>query len=511
MQSNTDSMDTSGGMNHNQDLSKRQGLIAVNDLTYVLEPDLSVASNKTHKKHYFQSTLYEPGQQGICILNSGADYIDTRRSFLQFEVVNEGTSNLYFGRNGSALNLIKNITISTRSGDELCRIQDLNLLSNMILPLTYSEAWFKNQGQLIGYDGVVLGTDNVARGPTTYNQRFCIPMYLLCPLFSYGRLLPAMLMSGLRIEIQWEESATAYITMGHSNSGDTGPANPSNSTVQTYSIKNPYFSLASVQLSDSIQRALNELSATNGLEIVYTDYEKTPLQRNNDLGGNQNIEIRKSCSRALKAFARVRTQAGQSGNAQQPQVEHARDSLRSEELFPFMEYQWQLGSLYFPQQPVKGTTDSDVSGCAAEAYAYTLEACDKFHGSSDPPKLCFKEHDPSLKSPSAVALTAKGGIPGTATLVPGINWFSDRGSPGTYINGGHVVSVTLERSTMFNLAGVPVNNSRVLALRCKLINGTIDLRQDGANVATTVTKSLDVYLKYVKLARVFLNNVEVEQ
>ena len=29
------------------DLSKPQGVIAVNDLTYVLEPDLSVATNKT--------------------------------------------------------------------------------------------------------------------------------------------------------------------------------------------------------------------------------------------------------------------------------------------------------------------------------------------------------------------------------------------------------------------------------------------------------------------------------
>ena len=58
------------------DLSKRQGLITVNDLVYVLEPDLSVATNKTHKVQYFQNSEYQSGSNGICILNSGADYID---------------------------------------------------------------------------------------------------------------------------------------------------------------------------------------------------------------------------------------------------------------------------------------------------------------------------------------------------------------------------------------------------------------------------------------------------
>jgi hypothetical protein len=90
-----ESQGAGGGMDQKQeggDLSKRQGLIAVNDLTYVLEPDLSVASNKTHKRHYFQSQTYSAGQQAICILNSGADYIDTRRSFLQFDIKLEDRS-----------------------------------------------------------------------------------------------------------------------------------------------------------------------------------------------------------------------------------------------------------------------------------------------------------------------------------------------------------------------------------------------------------------------------------
>ena len=138
---------------NNQDMSKRQGLISVNDLNYVLEPDLSVATNKTVKKHFFQSRQYTPGQQAICILNSGADYIDTRRSYLQFELNTGqvGTTEYGFGIHGSACNLIRDITISTRSGDELTRIQDFNLLQSMMLPLTFDTEWFKCQGQAMAY------------------------------------------------------------------------------------------------------------------------------------------------------------------------------------------------------------------------------------------------------------------------------------------------------------------------------------------------------------------------
>ena len=76
------------------------------------------------------------------------------------------------------------------------------------------------------------------------------------------------------------------------------------------------------------------------------------------------------------------------------------------------------------------------------------------------------------------------------------------GQPGSFQGGGEVIAVSLERSSLFNLSGIPINNSRVLALR-----GTY------SSVATAYCKShtLNIYLKYVKLARIFLNNVEVEQ
>jgi hypothetical protein len=89
--------------------------------------------------------------------------------------------------------------------------------------------------------------------------------------------------------------------------------------------------------------------------------------------------------------------------------------------------------------------------------------------------------------------------------------FCALGRKGSYTNDQHMISVTLERSTMFNLAGVPVNNSRVLALRGTISPDSGDFKTDGTGPNPAVVRQLDIYLKYVKLARVFLNNVEVEQ
>jgi hypothetical protein len=62
--------------------------------------------------------------------------------------------------------------------------------------------------------------------------------------------------------------------------------------------------------------------------------------------------------------------------------------------------------------------------------------------------------------------------------------------------------VLLERSDLFNLSGVPINNSRVLSAR---------VEYDQSIVGTPRGRDVTVFLKYVRLARVFLNNVEVEQ
>jgi len=139
------------------DAQKSAGLQSVNNLVYTLQPDLSVAVNRTHKNHFFQSQKYQPGQRAVCILNSGADYIDTTRSWFSFNVdLDQQPGHFgHFGRHGSACNLIDSITISTRSGDELTRLTDFGMYQNMMIPLKYSDEWLKNQGALMGFGSYV--------------------------------------------------------------------------------------------------------------------------------------------------------------------------------------------------------------------------------------------------------------------------------------------------------------------------------------------------------------------
>jgi hypothetical protein len=580
MQNSTSgAMDTSGEQGGGQ--GKTKSLVAVNDLLYVLEPDLSVATNRTHKRHFFQSNSYTDQQNAICILNSGADYIDPRRSFLEFEVeLSDADAACYLGMHGSICNLIRQITVSTRSGDEISRIQDYAHFINMMLPYSHDKEWFNTQGQLMEYGGFLLGKDtktfqgefayaskkltntvgngaasvttdihvnlkdqispteqdysgNKMKGTSTEavqntdtTRKFLIPLYLISPFFQYNRLLPAMVMSGMRIEIEFNRPELAYVS-GKVDSG-TSVFTVSNTDAVRFTINKPIFNLCSVQLSDAIQRALNEQSAVNGLELVYCDYERTEAQ----LGGSGNtndmmyVEVRKSCSRALKAFARVYNMELDTLNE---------DSLRGDN-FPFVEYQWQLGSLYFPNQSVKAEVNNwrSTASIAPQAFSYFLDSVDKYHPASRAPMGTFRSVEDITTARQHRLFDTQLIDGGTSVALPtavskyALGYQRDRlfGQVGSYSRDQHVIGVTLERSTLFNLAGVPVNNSRVLALRGRLWspgNGADAVKTGhhastaygnngvGGTRTTAYPRRVLIYLKFVKLARVFLNNVEVEQ
>ena len=456
--------------------SKHNAMIHVNNLTYTLDPDLSVAVNNTHKNHFFQQTAYTNQQRAICILNSGADYIDTTRSFLSFRVAATCATNntaAWFGENGSALNLINRITISSRSGDELSRVRSLNLLAASRLPYQMDKAWARTTGEMAGF-GKQFTCSAAAPGAGD-GLIVNIPLYLLSDFFGYNRLMPAMLMSGLRIEIEWEEPSVAFTTLTTAtNSGEPGIAAdaldlnvkaPVNTAITSYQVDNIFISAKSVQLTDATQRALNEMSAVNGLEIVYTDWETTQL----DINANSiNMEVRKASSRALAALMRVRPAIPLQTDATL-YTNPIAESFASEG-WDFTQYQWQLGSLYFPQQPIKSRTPAAAGSCP-EAYAHALDCFDKLQPNSRPP-LCRLYADTTS---------------GLGTLMYERKAFT---------SGASTIGVTLERSSLFQLSGIPINNSRVLSFQ-----GTF---------ANSRNRNVTIFLKYVKLARVFLNNVEVE-
>jgi hypothetical protein len=340
----------------------------------------------------------------------------------------------------------------------------------------------------------------------------------------------------MRIEIEWEtpDVALAPLDRNHSVSA---------SGWTTYTIKDLHINARSIQLTDAVQRHLNELSATNGLEIVYTDWETTEQAK--VTGSQINLEVRKASSRALKAYGKIRYNVTAEGT---------RDSMVSAP-FDSIQHQWQLGSLYFPHQPIKATMDTHPFSASQESYLHLLDSFTPKSGiaksamplrgpamtalfgaavtHSGPSTLAstgasfntelaigdhivffetdvLKAHIPIIRQ--VIGIQAGGSIldldddfPATPTYTQAykLNASYKDGCPNAFgvgtnfQNNASLLACCLERSALFNLSGIPINNSRVLLLR--------------ATTYDQADKDVTIFLQYVKLARVFLNNCEVEQ
>jgi hypothetical protein len=375
-------------------------------------------------------------------------------------------------------------------------------------------------------------------------------MYCLSGLFNYDKLLPAMLMSGLRIEIAWAAPQTAFvrspllaesnqhlfydssvnpttrkavnymketrIVVGVQNSNGFGvtpcfPYNVETSnvteaalTLDKYEIRDIYFQLKSVQLTDSVQRILNETSAVNGLEIVYTDINNTqtvsaPSTTTKRSTGDFYMEVRHAASRALRAWLVPRIQL-----ANNTQVCDSFATIGC----PFKRWHWRLGSLYFPHQPIKG---HDVIEILPQTYTYTADAWGKIAGAPRCEVTLDQYtsfHHKRVRNPIHV-LDSK-----SNTMQDTFEDFIDAEEAGDIklLYDKYAccapIAVSLERSTLFNLSGIPINNSRVLSFHGEYDSAT---GTDLPNAPAYGPVVFDCFLQYVRLARVFLNNVEVEQ
>lgn len=561
----------------------RRGLVSLNRLDYTLQPDLSVCVNRSYKKHFFQQQSYSPQQRAICILNSGAEYVDPQNSYLQFQVNNTSTGVTTGGVDftlgvGSAVNFIRRIVITSRSGDELERIERVNQLSPLIERFDKSEHWIRTVGAAAGFscsdryveagplherpyydntaqhravpfqDVMYQGPDPAgtvqpslgyakALGPTSAtsldsdirsnvtplalaafevaetnlvpmggcnrpgivkrgsNNYFVIPLSCISGLFrSTDRLLPSMLCSGMRIEIEFESAHVAGTArIDHLVAEAAGATIAKHHQVPTtgisWTIEKPEIVLDQYQLTDSIQRVMNEEAAMRGLEVVY----KTWFNSNQSITTSEaTMEIRKAVSRALCLIAKTRD------NEYGGVLDACVDNFSSRD-WETKEWQVRIGSLYFPQQPTKGHGNNQQS-TVTEAYMQTLHGFGK------------------LKTPSAAPSVSLADFRGFNQLCKLINGAVDptNTSATTFVNRRHGLGcfvTDLERSNVQRLTGIPINNSRVAELRL-----TFDTDNIAASYADSYPRTLldssrtvDAWLCYVRLLRVFLQNVEVEE
>ena len=182
----------------------------------------------------------------------------------------------------------------------------------------------------------------------------------------------------------------------------------------------------------------------SGLEVVFASYFIT--QSSVNANTSLQINIRKAVSRALGVIMKVTDNVTTVNN----------DSTAST-AWKFTQLQARVGALYFPQQPLQGDT---VQGVSREMYYHTCRGFNKIGTPSAPPQTSYND-------------------------------FMVR-------NG--VFCQDLERSSVQQLTGIPINNSRSLEISAKF-----------EDVAAATGKLVDTWLTYTRLARVFLNNIEVEE
>jgi hypothetical protein len=435
-------------------------MLDFNALHYEIPPDLSVCTNKTIVNNYFQNQSYGgTGQQnavGYCILNTGAHFVDGRDSYLVFDVTTTTsvTTNraVIFGKNGSAFNFFKRFSITDRSGNEIERIMYPNKLINMLLRGQYDANFLRTYGNM--FLTVLPTTENQTINPqawanqTTANlngRRFILPLRLISGLFDYNQLLPPQLMSGLRFEIELESPETALELIG---STAVDPAETAN-----FTITNPRIVTTVHQLSDSVVRTINERSANNGLEIYFRTWYCTATSIPS--GSTQyNLESRKAVSRC---FGSLLSFYPETATLAKDMMQTATQQLRT--------WQYRAGNLYFPLQPVNGSTITQTN-------SETLWHMQRYFGKN-------KQFD----CPNSISLQQFNTIPDINT-----------------VSIGNLVTYPcdLERSDVMDLSGIPLNNSRILAF---LAEGT----------ATTETLQALHWISYLKLVRVFMENVEIEE
>jgi hypothetical protein len=204
-----------------------------------------------------------------------------------------------------------------------------------------------------------------------------------------------------------------------------------------YFLTNVNMHLDSFQLADSIQKRLMQESSTNGLEFYYETYDRT--RHNISASNKANITVRKAVSRALSAFAKTRLTS---------QVDNLAEDCMDSEENKVAGFFWRLGSLNFPNQKLLSKT---------EQYYYAQYVFNKF----------AKPHQ------------------------------SNSVSLDDFLKKEGLVTVTLERSSVLMLSGLPVNNSRTLQ---------VELDYD-----TSANRDIDVYMHYLQLCRIFPSNILVKE
>ena len=425
----------------------QEGFLRVNSLLYEFPPQLSVSSRRHRVTNYFQRNTYSPSETMVLDSQTGSTFVYGPDSYLTFGVQSVGAV-ANFG-SGSCLNLINTVRVKTRGGQELNRIENFNVLATKHAKWTNEDSWLNSEATAMGFAvGGAVENNKLNSLLTSVRTQYTIPLKFLAPIFAQSKLLPPQLCEGLRIEIELEKSSTALV----------------GGSVTSYTILQPQVLFDATTIADAFTRRIAELSATQGLNIMYSNFYSN--QVSGSVGQTSfNYDVKKAASKCMRLWVVSRDIAKINAAAS--------DSIGSLP-FDYSSMSTHIGADYVPNVPIRvsgyvGT--SNVGGANSENVRLTSEAY--FHVLS------------------AVRDQEKPKYP--AVRLEHINYDDDRVRDS-------VLVFSYNKSTFDNISGYDVNNSRALI---------VDLEISTVVNDALTARRLDNWMEHLRNVNIFPNQAVI--
>ena len=429
-----------------------EALLQINQLSYMMMPQIGICSARTHTVGFAQQSLYTNGETMTWDSQTGAFYIDPVGCYLKFFVSYvsddaDDTKGLKCFGSGSACNLFSRIVVRTRSGKEVTRVENLNLLSKYKQLYSKPFDWVQSSGRAQGFSNPqtvgALFADVVPRA----GKMFIIPLCDIIPSFNVvgQAFLPPHLMEGLRIEISLADPNIAFC-----NSNQLTGAGSTTS----FSILRPEIHWDCYTLADQFARRISEIAATKGLHLIHKEYFHSSIGFD---GSDANFDIKKAASKCLSAHVICRQNTTISSPLE--------DSFASN-LYDYNSIQSQIGSLYNPNQPIT-LANVTING-NMESYYFSLYGVNSYTSRQN-----------SCITPENF----------TGELID-----ATKRAKSQYNNC--MLNFNLNKSNTSDIVGTVVNNSRALL---------INLRRPIAIAGSRI----DAYLCHVRAIKCFTSNAVI--
>ena len=314
----------------------------MNNLHYLADTSANANIQRQQRIHYPEKSSYKSTEK-ISFKMHGKSFVDFCNSSLRFVFVPTGTPNgkCGFGKGGSSINLFNRCRVVAPGGETISDLFDLNLLSIIESKTKQSKEYTEVVGQSYGYS--VANTEGLK---VDKGYEFTVPLIHLSPFFRGTKAVcPPQLVEGMIIELYLETSQQALIST-------TVTAFP-NAKITDYLVNEIEMICDSILVADSVLS--NVLDMSMGQDIMV--YEFTDVVDNASFNSVDekkiNFEIPQSLTNALEIVSTIRgTAAVNTANTNGFQMVGPDKSPSAN--INLDQYQAQLGSTKFPQQPALG-------------------------------------------------------------------------------------------------------------------------------------------------------------